>query len=336
MKRMKQLAAAVLTAALFTGVLPSAAYADVVKRNATSSEEATSADSTGSVEEGTSYDASSVHNDQEAAAAVRTYPYTEEDARATAEQLYSFEQNAVKKEIDVSYLMNSIWYDPENVLVTDEGNHLLKLYSGSPGNYERAYLEALDGLECFSSPTVYFLPESSGGLLVAVDTGDRFTEEEAYNNYTMIRTFIDQIISVQGAVQNMDDADKAKYICDYVATHLTYDTTYQKNSLADAVRSGVTDCMGYNNMTELLFEHCGIPYISVVASAKDENMDHIFGLAKVQNSWLLFDTTNYDRDEEGTEVYWIFSDRYREGKYYTDMRLVEEAPSEGTEPDSAR
>ena len=334
MKRMKQLAAAVLSAALLTGILPSAAYAGVVQRNvsAASSSDSSASSSSG----GTDVSASSVHPDTEAPAASRTYAYTKEEAQATAEQLYSFEQNAVKKEIDVSYLMNSIWYDPDNLLVTDDGQHLLKLYSGSPGNYERAYLEALDGLECFSSPTVMFLPEASGGLLVAVETGGRFTEEEAYNNYTMIRTFIDQIISVQKAVQGMDDADKAKYICDYVASHLTYDTTYQKNSLADAVRSGVTDCMGYNNMAELLFEHCGIPYISIVANAKDQDVSHIFGLAKIQNSWLIFDTTNYDRDDAGTEAYWIFSDRYREGRYYTDMRLVEEQPADSEASGSAR
>ncbi len=66
-----------------------------------------------------------------------------------------------------------------------------------------------------------------------------------------------------------------------------------------------------------------------VAAAKNEDMEHIFGMSRIGSSWLIFDTTNYDRDNGVRETYWIFSDRYRAGRYYQNFRLVEEAPSEG-------
>lgn len=320
----------VLLSLLCGAALAFPAYAGVVTRNRSAALAA------GGVQ-GSREDGGALVPYATAAEATRSYGYSREDAVAAAEALYSFETNQLKKELDMSYLLSSIWYDPENLMQESDGSCMLRLYSGPVEQYQRAYLEALDGLSFFSAPTVYFYKDRKGELMVVVQTPEIFTEQRAAENYALLRQFLGTIEEVKTAVAEKDETDKAKYICDYVANHLRYDRSYERNSLGDAVRSGVTACVGYNEMTELLFEHCGIPYVSVVASSKqDANMMHIFGMARIGSSWLLFDTTNYDRDDGRKETYWIFSDIYREGAYYKDFRMVEELGGEKGERSAAK
>ena len=244
-------------------------------------------------------------HDQEAPAATGAYGYTREDAQAVCDYLYSVKTDPVRQEIAKSVLMNSIWYDPANIMRESGGRQMLKLYEGPKANYKKAYLEALDGLEFFPNPTVMFLQDGSGKVIVAVETGGRFTEEQAAANFGTIRELVPVIEEMKAATAQKDDSDTAKYISDYIARYLEYDTSFSKNSLAG-----------------LLFEHCGLPYISIVADEKSGDASHIFGVSRVQNSWLVFDITNYDR-EGGNEPFWIFSDKYREGQFYSNFRMVE-------------
>ena len=262
--------------------------------------------------------------DQEAPAATGAYGYSREDAQAVCDYLYSVKTDPVRQEIAKNILMNSIWYDPENIMRESGGKLLLKLYEGPQENYRKAYLEALDGLEFFPNPTVMFLQDGSGKVIVAVETGGRFTEEQAAANFGTIRALVPVIEQMKAETAQKDDSDTAKYISDYIARYLEYDTSFSKNSLGDALRYGVSACVGYNSLSELLFEHCGLPYISIVADEKGSDTSHIFGVSKIQNSWLVFDTTNYDR-EDGNEPFWIFSDKYREGLFYSNFRMVETA-----------
>ena len=260
--------------------------------------------------------------DQDAPAATGAYGYTREEAQALCDYLYGLKTDPVKREIAESYLMNSIWYDPENIMKESGGKQMLKLYEGPQENYKKAYLEALDGLEFFPNPTVMFLQDSGGKVIVAVQTGERFTEEQAAANFATVRGLVPVIEQLKAATAQKDDSDTAKYISDYVAGLLEYDTSFSRNSLGDALRYGVSACVGYNSLSELLFEHCGLPYISIVADERGSDASHIFGVSKIQNSWLVFDTTNYDR-EGGNEPFWIFSDKYREGQFYSNFRMVE-------------
>ena len=264
------------------------------------------------------------YRDQDAPAATGAYGYSREEAQALCDYLYSVKTDPVKREIAESILMNSIWYDPENIMKESDGRQMLKLYEGPKENYKKAYLEALDGLEFFPNPTVMFLQDGSGKVIVAVQTGERFTEEQAAANFATARELVPVIEQLKAATAQRDDSDTAKYISDFVAGLLEYDTSFSKNSLGDALRYGVTACVGYNSLSELLFEHCGLPYISIVADEKGSDTSHIFGVSKIQNSWLVFDTTNYDR-EGGNEPFWIFSDKYREGQFYSNFRMVETA-----------
>jgi len=263
-----------------------------------------------------------VWHDTEAPAATLAYGYTRDDAVRAAEQLYSYVQDPQKKEICTSFLLNSIWYDPGNIMRTDAGLPLLCIYRGSQQNYERSYLLALDGLEFFPNPTVLFLKNQEGELMLCVSTGSKFSEAQAAANYQTLLGFLGEITAVQAMTAGRDDADRAKIICDYVADKLSYDASYNRNSLADALRTGNTACVGYNNLTELLFEHCGLPYVSVVGSEKGGNMEHIFGMSRIGSTWLVFDPTNYDRDDH-KEPFWIFSDQYREGQFYDNFNLVD-------------
>ena len=265
---------------------------------------------------------SAIWKDIGAPAPTRMYGYTYEDAVRAAEALYSFEKDPVKKEICSSTLVNSIWYDPDRLVVTGKGTPMLCIYDGPISNYEQSYLLTLDGLEFFANPTAMFLRQGTDRLLLCISLDHRFTEAEAYENYQTILGFLADIEAVKQAAAGRDDADRAKLICDYVADRLAYDSSYQLNSLGDALRTGVSACVGYNSMTELLFEHCGLSYVNVVGEEKNGPMQHIFGMAKIASTWLVFDTTNYDRDS-GKEPFWIFSDQYREGMFYKNLQLVE-------------
>ena len=247
--------------------------------------------------------------------------YSYEQAKVAAEALYSYETDETRKKICVSYVMNSIWYDPAKLMISPTGKPLLVIYEGAESDYNQAYLAAISGLEFFSYPTVCFYTSNHENLIVGIEMDERFTEAQAAENYGLLLKFLGMITEVQAATAAGDSADKAKYICDYVADRLEYDTTYKKNCLGEALKSGVTACVGYNAMTELLFGHCGVPYISVVAKERGGDTQHIFGMAKIGSAWLVFDTTNYDQDN-GKEAWWLFSDQYREGAYYTDFRMV--------------
>lgn len=263
--------------------------------------------------------------DPEAPAAQRGFGYTEAEARQAAESLYCFETNELKKEIDISYLMSSIWYQPENLMLDDKGRHILTLYKGSPENYLRSCLEAIDGLEFFSAPILRFLHAPDKSLLVGLETGERFSEQRAAENYQTLGDMLALIEEIKQKTAGMGDRDKARLICDYVAERLSYDESLTKNCLGDALRSGETACVGYNALTELLFEHCGMPYISLMALRKDDGMPHILGTAKVDGQWPVFDTTNYDQDGSSLNFLWIFSDLTWEGMFYKNFALLEEA-----------
>ena len=253
-----------------------------------------------------------------------SFGYTREDAAAVVEAVLSYEQDPVSKEIASSYLMSQIWYDPQNLMTADTGERVLMLYCGPMENYGKSWLEALDGLEFFSNPVVLFLADSSGSLIVGVQTGDRFTEQQAAENYQITLKLQGMLEEVRSRTFGMEQGDAAKYICDYVADHLDYDPTYAGNAIGAAVGLGKSACVGYNALTELLFRHAGMRYCSVVATEINGDVEHIFGLAEVSGHWMVFDTTNYDRDES-RDPFWIFSDRYREGMYYKDFYLVGDA-----------
>ena len=252
-----------------------------------------------------------------------SFGYTREDAAAAVEAVLSYEQDPVSKEIASSYLLNQIWYDPQNLMTADTGEHVLMLYCGPIDHYGKSWLEALDGLEFFSNPVVLFLQDSGGSLIVGVQTGERFTEQKAAENYQATLKLLGMLEEVQTRTFGMEQGDTAKYICDYVADHLDYDPTYAGNAIGAAVTLGKSACVGYNALTELLFRHAGMRYCSVVATEIKGDVEHIFGLAEVSGHWMVFDTTNYDRDDS-RDPFWIFSDRYREGMYYRDFYLVGE------------
>lgn len=252
-----------------------------------------------------------------------SFGYTREDAAALANAVLGFEEDAAVKEIAVSYLLNQIWYDPQNLMVGDGGERVLMLYCGPMANYEKSWREALDGLEFFSNPIVMFLEDASGNLIVGVQTGERFTEQQAAANYAAAQRLFAVLQDVKAKTAGMEQGDTAKFICDYVAGLLNYDATYECNSIGQAMNTGRTACVGYNALTELLFRHCGMRYVSIVAKEKGGEMEHIFGCAEVSGHWMVFDTTNYDRDDS-RDPFWIFSDRYREGMYYQDFTLIGE------------
>ncbi len=251
--------------------------------------------------------------------------YTRDDALAAANAVLNYEDDSTAKEIAVSYLMNQIWYDPQNLMTADTGEHVLMLYCGPIDHYEKSWMEALDGLEFFSNPVVLFLQDSSGNLIVGVETEGRFTEQQAAANYATVQKLLAILDDVRSKTFGMEQGDAAKYICDYLADSLDYDGTYAGNAIGAAVELKKTACVGYNAMAELLFRHCGMRYCSVVATERKGGMEHIFGIAQVSGHWMVFDTTNYDRDGS-RDPYWIFSDRYREGIYYKDFAVVGDVP----------
>lgn len=248
----------------------------------------------------------------------------EAEARKKAEELYCFETDACKKEVNVQYLINSICYREENVRPSENGGQMVLLYRGEYACYETAYSEALCGLLFFSAPKILFFKEEDGTLSVWVETKERFTREKASENDEAVLHMLDMIAEVKRETKDMGEAEKAQFICDYVANRLSYDSSFQKNCLGDALQSGMTACAGYNAVTSLLFSHGQIPYANVMARTKVGGISHVFGKAVIEGDTFLFDTANYDREDGKKDAYWIFSNWEKQGAYYDGFSVTGE------------
>lgn len=322
MKIIKKTAALLsLTAVLFCSP-GEALAADVVKSGAVSSLSTAQSETLDSGSSGTitlSEDPNCSPDSSEA-----LYGYTAADVRAIAEDLYGFIDNADRREMYIQSIVNSAYYDPENCMIEQDGTPLLVLYRGSTSQYGAYYNYLIEGLTFFNNPSVVFAGQGDQ-LIVAVETGSVFTAQQAADNLQKLQNISNAMHTVRDTVSTMETGDKAKYICDYVADTLNYDTSYQSNCLADAVNTGISACVGYNAETLLLFGNSGIPYRSILATEDSDEQKHILGTAEVGKSWLIFDTTNYDQDY-GKEPYWIFSDTSRESRYYSKLSLLQPLP----------
>jgi len=250
--------------------------------------------------------------------------YTKADAEAIAQDLYGFVDDTKQKNMYIQSIVNSTFYDPANCYVEADGTKALILYRGVQDDFSSAYSFIQEGITFFSNPVLVF-GQQDGALLLAVETDAAFDADRAADNMRILQKIRDTMHSVRDAVSQKDNTGKAAYICDYIADSLTYDSEKKKNSLADAIDTGVTACMGYNAEALLFFGNCGIPYRSVTAKSKADGRGHILGLAMPAKAWLFFDTTNYDQDY-GKEPYWIFSDTYRESQFYSDLTLLRQLP----------
>lgn len=251
--------------------------------------------------------------------------HSAEEIDGVINDLYDFMDDAGRREIVKQIIRNSVIYDPQNCVKEKDGTPALIIYRGSSSNYTEVYTVALEGFTFFSNPAVIF-GNDNGQMAVAVELKTAFNEEAAASNIEKLYHIQEVMHTVRDSLDGLDDTEKAKRICDYVADTLSYDDSHQRNCLADAVTDGVTACVGYNAETQLLFGNSGMQYRTVNATDKKDGKGHVFGLSKVGKTWLVFDTTNYDQDY-GKEPYWIFGDTHRSGTYYTDMALVQRLPA---------
>lgn len=318
MNRMKKFSALFLSSLMVLSLYSNTYAAEVVKSSATADLSQSSGEERESLTNVTADPDASPDTSETVSG------YTKADAEAAAEDLYGFLDDEAQKNMYVQSIVNSVFYDPANCLKEEDGSHALVLYRGNTDEFSAIYHFAKEGLTFFSNPVMVF-GEQNGKLLLAVETGSVFNTDKAADNMRILQKMQNVMHTVRDTVSQQDNTSKAEYISNYIADALTYDLSYGKNCLADAVDSGVCACVGYNAEALLLFGNCGIPYRSIVAKSRKDGRGHIFGVALISKAWLLFDLTNYDQDY-GKEPYWIFSDTYREKQFYADLGLLRKLP----------
>lgn len=185
------------------------------------------------------------------------------------------------------------------------------VYQGQTKSLKTQLKEALDQA-MDSDPYIHYTIASYSydfrGNSNAADVTVRLTYREtgAQTRYVNNRTkaILKEIIK-----PGMNDHEKVKAIHDWVVLHLKYDTTLQKYTAYDGLKSGSTVCQGYSLLTHKLLKETGIHNKIVEGTAFSESSPegqlHAWNLVLLDGKWYHLDTTWNDPvpDREGSVNY---------------------------------
>jgi transglutaminase-like putative cysteine protease len=102
---------------------------------------------------------------------------------------------------------------------------------------------------------------------------------------------------LSGIKPGMTDFDKVKYFFDYLAEHITYDSSSDDSSnVYGALFDGRASCMGYSYAMKLLCNEAGIPAITV-SGKNGADVAHMWNMVKIGSDWYLLDATFGDPDK---------------------------------------
>jgi transglutaminase/protease-like cytokinesis protein 3 len=139
---------------------------------------------------------------------------------------------------------------------------------------------------------------------------------------------------VQQASQYSTDAEKAKFVHDYLVENSSYDYTFSKFSTYDLLvnKSGV--CQAYAYSYKLILNKLGIE----CEYAKSSSMEHMWNIVKIDGNWYNVDCTwsNTTRlpGDAVSQAYFLKSNEYFSAVGYFDWATTNGASCTTTNHDS--
>lgn len=131
---------------------------------------------------------------------------------------------------------------------------------------------------------------TKGGALVDLHFTPKYTmaEEERDDLQVQIDEACSQILS--GIGTDAGDYDKAKYVFDYLASNVAYETGAVNNqNIISVFINQATVCQGYASATQYLLDQLGIVSAVVTGTANGES--HAWNIAKLDGEYYYIDTT---------------------------------------------
>ena len=89
----------------------------------------------------------------------------------------------------------------------------------------------------------------------------------------------------------MTDWQKALSVHDYIAMHVSYDMTQQKNSAYTALVEGVSACAGYAQLYMDVMRRIGIPCQIAECDDTGEGIGHAWNMICIEDAWYHVDVT---------------------------------------------
>lgn len=97
-----------------------------------------------------------------------------------------------------------------------------------------------------------------------------------------------EIAKIMGSVSSfLSNLEKVLYVNDYFATHFRYDTTYTYVDAYSLLTKKTGVCQAYTSAFIAVMNELNIP----VSYASSQDMDHIWNLVYIDNSWYHIDVT---------------------------------------------
>lgn len=181
----------------------------------------------------------------------------------------------------------------------------------------RLYAEVLD-----ESPELFYVT-GSFNVYTDIDSVVKCLEPEYENGAEEKETAYQEAIqtALQCVNDSMSDAEKLLALHDYLAQHVSYDTTLSNYSAFDALVNRSAVCQGYTLAYKVLLDEIGIEstYAHSVA------MNHIWNVVKLDGQWYHVDVTwddpllgqNDMTGYAGHEYFLNSDDKITEGEHYS-------------------
>lgn len=111
---------------------------------------------------------------------------------------------------------------------------------------------------------------------------------ETYEQYKYVRQEAKRIVSTLMPTE-LIEADKVRWLHDYVITHVAYDESMTTFTAYEALKKGITVCQGYALLMQALLEEARIP--SIVVEGQAGGTLHAWNMVQIDNSWFHVDAT---------------------------------------------
>ncbi|MDO7907858.1 transglutaminase domain-containing protein [Paenibacillus sp. JX-17] len=173
---------------------------------------------------------------------------------------------------------------------------------------QRAIAQAME-----SDPYINYTIKSYAFSYKGTSTSANVSVTLRYRETKAETAYVDQIVhSVlkQIVKPGMSSDEKVKAIHDWIVAHLKYDTTLQKYTAYDGLKTGSTVCQGYSLLAYKMLKQAGIP--NRIVEGRAGGQLHAWNLVQLNGVWYHLDTTWDDPvPDQGKQIsrnYYLLTD----------------------------